>query len=226
MARPPALAAPRIVSISLPPLEDGDPDAPHYDDRHDGERLSFEGRSTGSLVDRTVTEVELVDMHLESLASRGARFTDVVADDLDVVTWDSHDAAWRDVILRGGRIGSLDLAGAELNSVHLRGLRIGYLDLRAATVQDVLIENCIIGTLDLPSARLTRVAFRESRVGELDLRMTECTALDIRGVEVTDRFEIAGRNGRAPLAGVHASESQLAALAPVLARHAGLTLEA
>lgn len=225
MARPRALAAPRIVNIALPPLEDGDPDAPHYDDRHDGERLSFTGRSRACLVDRTFTEVELVDLHLESLASRGARFTDVLADDVDVVTWESHDAAWRDVRLSGGRIGSLDLSDSELNSVHLRDLRIGYLDLRAATLQDVLIENCVIGTLDLPSAKLTRVAFRETRVGELDLRMTECAALDLRGVEVTDRLEIAGRNGRAPLDGVHASEAQLAALAPVLARHAGLTLE-
>lgn len=225
MARPRALAAPRIAGITLPPLEDGDPDAPQYDGRHDGERLSFVGRSKASLVDRTVTEVELAGVHLESLASRGARFTDVVAEDLEVVTWESHDAAWRDVLLSGGRIGSLDLSAAELNSVHFRDLRIGYLDLRGATVQDVLVENCVVGTLDLPSAKLTRVAFRETRVGELDLRMTECVAFDIRGVEVTERFEIAGRNGRAPLDGVHASEAQLAALAPVLARHAGLTLE-
>ncbi len=226
MARPRALAAPRIASIALPDLEDGDPDTPRYDDRHDGERLSFAARSTASLADRTVTESELTELRLESLDARGCRLTDVVAHDVDIVTWDSHEASWRNIDLGGGRIGSLDLSGAELNSVLLRDLRIGYLDLRDATIQDVSIEGCVIGTLDLPSARVTRVGFRTTRIGELDLRMTECAAFDLRGAEVTDRFEIAGRTGRAPLEGVHASEAQLAALAPVLARHAGLTLEA
>lgn len=223
MPRPRPLAPPRVSRIALPRLIDGDLDAA-YEDRHDGERLAFAGRRAVDLALRTLSEVELVDLRLHSLDTAGGRFADVTATDLDVVEWHSHDASWRNVDLSGGRIGSLDLSDAELNSVRLADLRIGHLDLRAAVLQDVLVERCVIGSLDLPSARITRVAFVDSRAGELDLRMIESTELDIRGLEIADRLEI-GRASRPPLEGVHASAAQLTALAPVLARHAGLTLE-
>ena len=223
MARPRPLAAPRVTPVTLPRLEDGDVDGP-IDDRHDSERLSFAGRKDALLAGRTLAEVELASLHLESLTTVGARFNEVVAEGFDVVDWDSHDASWRDVQLSGGRIGSLDLSGADLSTVRLSDLRLGYLDLRGATVLDMIVENCRIGTLDLPSSRLGRVAFRDTRVAELDIRAAECTDVDIRGLDVTDRLEIAGRGDRPPLAGITASAAQLGMLAPVLARQAGLAL--
>lgn len=223
MVKARGLEAPRLSRVSLPHLDDLDPDTELVDGSLDGLRLRFAGDEVR--LDRSaVVESDLSDLRVELLSADGARFADVIAGAIDVVTWRGHDSSWRDVELGPGRIGSIDLSDSDLSSVRFSDLRIGYLDLRAATLGDVLFERCRFGTLDLPSATLKRVAFDGCTVDELDLRMIDCNSVDIRGLDVGARLEIGARPGREPLAGITASAEQARDLAPVLARAAGLTL--
>ncbi|MFD1715008.1 pentapeptide repeat-containing protein [Amnibacterium flavum] len=223
MVKARGLEAPRLSRVSLPHLEVPEPGTEFVDASLDALRLEFD-TSEVSLDRSAVIECDLSDLRVEVLSADGSRFADVVATGIDVVTWRGHDSSWRDVEIGRGRIGSIDLSDSDLSSVRFSDLRIGYLDLRAATLGDVLFERCRIGTLDLPSATLKRVAFDSCTVDELDLRMIDCASVDIRGLEVGARLELAARPGREPLAGIVASPEQARDLAPVLARAAGLTL--
>ena len=223
MVKARGLEAPRLSKVALPHLEIPEPRTDYSDDSFDALRLEFAGGEVR--LDRSaVVECDLSGLRLELLSADAARFADVIATGIDVVTWRGHDSSWRDVEIGQGRIGSIDLSDSDLSSVRFSDLRIGYLDLRAARLGDVLFERCRIGTLDLPSATLKRVRFDDCTVDDLDLRMVDCTSVDIRGLEVGARLELAARPGREPLAGIVASPEQARDLAPVLARAAGLTL--
>lgn len=224
MAKPRGLEAPRRSSLRLPRLDDVDTEATLSDESFESARFRFEGRDSVDLDFSVLSESSIEGARVEQLRAQAVSFSEVAIAELDVVTWRGRDSTWRDVEIGPGRIGSIDLSDSELRAVRFAGLRLGYCDLHAARLTDVEFVGCTFGALDLPSATLARVRFVDCTVDELDLRMAECASVDIRGLEVGTRLELAGRNGRAPLAGIHASAEQARDLAPVLARTVGLTL--
>lgn len=224
MAKARGLEAPKVRPLPRLDLDDVTVDGDDEEQRFDLARLRFEARSEAKLDYATLAECELPEVRVETLSAQGARFSEVRISDSDIVTWRGRDSSWRDVELDAGRVGSLDLSDSDISATTFTGLRVGYLDLRAATIGDVVFERCSFGSLDLPSATLKRVRFIGCTVDELDLRMADCTSVDLRGLQIGTKLEIAGRNGRGPLDGVYVTPGQAADLAPVLARTVGLTL--
>jgi uncharacterized protein YjbI with pentapeptide repeats len=224
MAKPRGLEAPRLTALRMPRLEDADTAGDLTEETFETARLRFTGGGSADLSFSALSESTIEGAHAEQLQAPGVSFNEVVVSELDVVTWRGRDSTWRDVEIGPGRIGSIDLSNSELRAVRFSGLRLGYCDLGAARLTDVEFIGCTFGALDLPSATLARVRFTECTVDELDLRMTECASVDIRGLEIGARLELAGRNGRAPLTGIYASPEQARDLAPVLARTVGLSL--
>ncbi|WP_295013784.1 pentapeptide repeat-containing protein [uncultured Microbacterium sp.] len=149
----------------------------------------------------------------------GSTLLDVEIVDARTPVLSLKNATIRRLRIAGGRVGTLDLSGAHVAELIVEQARIDYLSLAAATVQDARIVACALSTLDLPMASLTRVAFEGCRVDEVDTRGLRADSLDLRGLDALAFLDVTS------LKGATLTTPQVAALADVLARAAGIDVQ-
>jgi uncharacterized protein YjbI with pentapeptide repeats len=91
-------------------------------------------------------------------------------------------------------------------------------NLRSSTLTDVTFENCLLRDVDFGGATLVRVSFAGYTLTRTDFAKVTCTDVDLRGAElgITAGYE--------SLRGATIDSGQLVALAPLLARHLGITV--
>ncbi len=140
--------------------------------------------------------------------------------DVHAVTVDVADSTWREVIVDGARIGAFSGPGARLTHVRIRGGKIDYLGLAGGRARDVVIEDCVIGELDLGDAEVRNLAIRGGAVERLDVNSARLTGLDLRRTRLGTVLGIDG------LRGAVVAPDQLLELAPMLAVHLGIRIEA
>lgn len=219
MARPHALAAPRIDPLRLPDLIDG------YESEIEAganlEALRFEGVDIAGLdlTGITLSECALRDVQAHEASLRGASILDTRIERLNAPVLGAARSRMREVEIVGSRFGSVEFFETNWQSVRISGCKIGYLNLRAATLRDVLIEDCQIDELDLGGARLDRVALTNTTVGRLEVNGSRNVDVDLRDATLRGFGALEG------LRGITLSSYQIADLAPLFAEQFGIRIE-
>ncbi|MGG7463003.1 pentapeptide repeat-containing protein [Plantibacter sp. YIM 135347] len=216
MVKKPATIAPRLDTIRLQDLLEGDPDTLEAHERYEGYRFDDADLSHRDLAGTTFAECELVNVTAHETELRASGFVETVFDRLNAPIFPAPRSRFRDVVIDQSRLGSAELYEADWQSVHIRNSKLGYVNLRGAKLQDVLFTDCTIDELDLGGATANRVAFIGTEVNSLDLTRATLTHTDLRGLELR---RLTGLEG---LKGATITEYQVAELAPLFAAHFGV----
>jgi uncharacterized protein YjbI with pentapeptide repeats len=129
-------------------------------------------------------------------------------------------STWLDATVESSAFSGCELYGAQLRRVRLERCLLDSVNLRSAVLREVVLDDCTVRHLDLGSAKLTDVTFRDCTIERLDLTGATLSRVDLRG----SRLDIA--RGFDRLTGATVDGSQLLDLAPALAAHLGLRVEA
>ena len=205
-----------IERLTLGELADGrsvEPEASREGERYDGVDFTEADLEFTSFTTCAFRRVRLNEARL-----RGAHFAEVTFTGADASVFAAPRSSWRNVLLTGSRLGSLELYESTWLSVTIEGSKIDYLNARSAQWQDVHWRDCTISELDLGQAMVTRMAFEDCRIGTLRAGHAQLTDVDLRGAELR------ALDGLAGLAGSWITESQLEALAPLLAAHLSINV--
>ncbi len=97
-----------------------------------------------------------------------------------------------------------------------RDCRLELATFRGAKLRNVLFERCILDEADFLAASLQSVRFDGCRLLRADFTSASLTRVDLRGSELEPVGDVAG------LRGATIDSIQLAGLAPLLARAAGI----
>jgi uncharacterized protein YjbI with pentapeptide repeats len=174
-----------------------------------------EARAAGGTVARSRLErVVLTAARLRSLA-----LTDVEASGVDASGADWSGARLRRVTFEGCRLAGLRLAELDAEHVLFRDCRLELATFRAARIRDGVFERCVLDEADFGEAALQAVAFSDCRLVGADFSAARLTRVDLRGSELAPAGDVAG------LRGATIDSIQLAGLAPLLARAAGLRVD-
>lgn len=214
--------APKLVPVThgeLRPVSVEDFEARDGDDIEAAELASVRLTEVRWELRRRLDSSRLDEVAVGRWHARGAAFSDLVLERLDVLALVAPESGWRDVVVRSSRIGSVELFEANFRRVAFTGCKLGYLNLRDADLADVAFTDCVIEDLDLMRAKAKRVSLAGCRIGRLEVANTRLEDFDLRGATFAD---ISGLEG---LRGVTISTDQLLDLAPVLAARLGLKVE-
>jgi uncharacterized protein YjbI with pentapeptide repeats len=161
------------------------------------------------------------DEDYEGMLFDGASFADADAGHCHFL-----DSSFLNVAFDGGR-----LRKARFTDVTLRETRFMACDLAETGWQDVTLDGCALSGVQAFSASMRRVTFRSCKLDSVNFRSgtlrevtfedftkANCEEVDLRGAELG----ISG--GYESLRGVTIDSVQLVALAPLLARHLGMTV--
>jgi uncharacterized protein YjbI with pentapeptide repeats len=177
---------------------------------------------------------------IDDLDAEGCRFVDCRFRSLTVIGGRADRSAWRGGSFDGVRFTGvsmprstwLDLriersafSGCQAYGAHWRRVRfedclLDSLNLRDATLRQVELIDCSVKHLDAGSARLADVTMRDCVIEQLDLTAATLSRVDLRG----SRLDLV--RGFDRLRGVTIDHSQLLELAPALATHLGLNVQA
>lgn len=179
-------------------------------------RGEFTGvRAAGGRVLRSrLDKVALTGSRLRSLA-----LTDVIAGGLEASGGDWASATLRRVVVEGGRLAGLQLTEAEAEGVVFRDCRLELATFRGAKLRDVAFERCELTDADFGHAELRAVRFDDCRLVRADFSGARLTRVDLRGSDLDPAGDVGG------LRGAIIDSIQLAGLAPLLARAAGITVD-
>jgi uncharacterized protein YjbI with pentapeptide repeats len=105
-----------------------------------------------------------------------------------------------------------------MRRVTFRDCKLDSVNFRSGTLTDVTFENCLLLDAEFGGATLRRVTFVGCTLTRADFAKVSCTDVDLRGAAlgITAGYE--------SLRGATIDSSQLIALAPLLARHLGITV--
>ncbi len=211
--------APRPINI--PPVQRESAAAAQLQAGAERDRQTFShaNLSECDLTGSSFSECEFVALTLTATQFRGARFTEIIFTTPFAPSFLAARSTWRDVLFDNPRIGSAEMFEADASALHIRGGKIDYLNLRNSRLTDVVIEDCNITDLDLGGCRGTRIALINCRIGALDLTRAALVDVDLRSSAFG---AIIGLEG---LRGTTIDDSQLSALAPLLAVHLGIRVE-
>ena len=168
------------------------------------------GRIMRSRLDR----VGLTGARLRSLA-----LTDVLAPGLEASGADWSGASLRRVAFTGARLGGLQLVEATAEDVVFRDCRLELSSFRGAKLRNVRFEGCILDEADFLAANLQAVRFDGCRLLRADFTSAKLARVDLRGSDLDPVGDVAG------LRGATIDSLQLAGLAPLLARAAGIKVD-
>jgi uncharacterized protein YjbI with pentapeptide repeats len=134
------------------------------------------------------------------------------------VSSDLAETGWLDATLTGCALAGVQVFSASLRRVRFRDCKLDSVNFRSGTLTDVTFENCLLLDTEFGGARLLRVSFPGSTLTRADFAKVTCTDVDLRGAElgITAGYE--------SLRGATIDSVQLVALAPLLARHLGITV--
>lgn len=208
---------PRLRALPQPghrePAETGRPDG-----EYESVAFDFAPGESAVLTAATLDECRLSATALPHLDLRSARLINSRVDAFAAAEVSAAHSHWRATRLRQCRIGSLDLADAQLGNVSGDRLMLGYVNLSGATLADVEFVECDFGTIDALRLRARRVRFTRCTADELDLGAAALEDVDLRGLDVA---RMSGLDG---VRGATVTPEQLTAIAPELARAAGLRI--
>ena len=105
-----------------------------------------------------------------------------------------------------------------MRRVTFRGCKLDSVNFRSGTLTEVTFEDCLLRDAEFGGATLRRVSFAGCTLARADFAKASCTEVDLRGAELG----ISG--GYESLGGTTIDSVQLVALAPLLARHLGITV--
>jgi uncharacterized protein YjbI with pentapeptide repeats len=186
----------------------------------DYEKLRFDGLSFD---DADAVACHFIDCAFGSVSFGGgrlrkSRFTDVTMREVRFVATDLAETSWQDVTLAGCALAGVQAFSAGLRRVVFRDSKLDSVNFRGGSLIDVTFENCVLLDADFGGARLQRVSFGGCTLARADFTKVTCTDVDLRGARlgITAGYE--------SLRGATIDSVQLVALAPLLARHLGLTV--
>ena len=149
---------------------------------------------------------------------RKARFTDVALRETRFVACDLAETGWQDVTLDGCALSGVQAFSTSMRRVVFRGGKLDSVNFRSGTLTDVRFEDCVLRDAEFGGATLRRVSFGGCTLARADFTKATCDEVDLRGAELG----ISG--GYESLRGTTIDSGQLVALAPLLARHLGITV--
>jgi uncharacterized protein YjbI with pentapeptide repeats len=149
---------------------------------------------------------------------RKCRFTDSRLQDTRFVATDLAETGWQGTALTSCVLAGVPLFSSNLRRVTFRDCKLDSVNFRDCALIDVTFENCLLRDVDFGSARLTRVSFPGCTLGADFARVT-CVDVDLRGAELRITA------GYDALRGATVDIGQVIDLAPLLARHLGITVE-
>ena len=209
---------PKLGSITLGTLQDGDPDLLVPRTELHSARFS----------DLILDELELANAHLDGVhfdglsadraALAGTSLTEAVLARVNIPVLDAPRSRWTDVEI-SGRIGAFTAYASRLRGIHSIGCKLPVVNPRASDLLDVACTDCSIEELDLGGAKCRRVQLTNPQIGTLDVRQAKLVDVDLRGADLR---KIAGLEH---LRGATVTPDQVAMLAPLFADHMGLNTE-
>jgi uncharacterized protein YjbI with pentapeptide repeats len=107
---------------------------------------------------------------------------------------------------------------ASMRRVTFRNCKLDSVNFRSGTLTEVRFEDCVLRDAEFGGATLRRVGFGACTLARADFTKASCDEVDLRGAELG----ISG--GYESLRGTTIDSGQLIALAPLLARHLGITV--
>ena len=131
---------------------------------------------------------------------------------------DLAETGWQDVTLAGCALAGVQAFSASMRRVTFRDCKLDSVNFRSATLTDVRFEDCLLRDAEFGGAKLLRVSFGGCTLARADFTKVSCTEVDLRGAAlgITAGYE--------SLRGATIDSVQLIALAPLLARHLGITV--
>lgn len=189
---------------------DEDYEGVHFD------RLDLDApRAPGSrYLECAFTNVTIQDGRL-----RQARFNDVWLRGVRLTATELTDSNWVGATIIGSVAAGVIAHGSRLRQVTFRGCKLHGFNFRGATLTEVTFEDCMLREVDFGGATLRRCRFPGSQLHETDFSQVTLDRVDLRGAELG----IIMTPGA--LSGATISSAQLIDLAPLLAEHAGITVE-
>ncbi len=131
---------------------------------------------------------------------------------------DLAETGWQDTTLTGCALAGVQAFSASMRRVTFRDGKLDSVNFRSGTLTDVRFENCLLRDAEFGGATLRRVSFAGCTLTRADFTKVSCTDVDLRGAALG----IAA--GYESLRGATIDSVQLVALAPLLARHLGITV--
>ena len=131
---------------------------------------------------------------------------------------DLAETGWQDVTLAGCALAGVQAFSASMRRVTFRDGKLDSVNFRSGTLTDVRFENCLLSDAEFGGAKLRRVSFGGCTLARADFARSSCTKVDLRGAAlgITAGYE--------SLRGATVDSGQLVSLAPLLARHLGITV--
>jgi uncharacterized protein YjbI with pentapeptide repeats len=188
---------------------DEDYEGAHFD------RLDFDapGAPGSRFMECAFTQVTMQDGRL-----RRARFNDVWLRGVRLTATDLADSNWIDATIIGSVAAGVIAHGSRLRQVTFRGCKLQGVSFRAATLTEVTFEDCLLREVDFGGATLRRCQFPGSQLHETDFSKVTLDKVDLRGADLGIIITPGA------LSGATITPVQLAALAPLLAEQAGITV--
>ncbi len=188
------------------------------DEEYDGVRFdgdSFADAAAGSC---HFLECFVTGVSFEGGRLRKARFTDTALRDTRFVATDLAETGWLDTTLTGCSLAVVQVFSAALRRVAFRDCKLDSVNFRSGALTDVTFENCLLRDADFGGATLQRVTFGGCTLTRADFTKASCADVDLRGAAlgITAGYE--------SLRGATIDSVQLVTLAPLLARHLGITV--
>lgn len=172
-------------------------------------------RAPGSrFMECAFTQVTMQDGRL-----RRARFNEVWLHGVRLTAMDLSDSNWIDATVIGSVAAGVAAHGSRLRRVIFRGCKLHGVNFRGATLTEVTFEDCTLREVDFGGATLRDCRFPGSQLRETDFSQVTLDKVDLRGAEL-GLIVTPGA-----LKGATITPAQLTELAPVLAEHAGITVE-
>jgi uncharacterized protein YjbI with pentapeptide repeats len=190
--------------------DDEDYEAAHFD----GLDLDAPQAAGSRFMECAFTQVTVQDGRL-----RRARFNDVWLRGVRLTATELTDSSWIDATIIGSVAAGVIAHGSVLRQVIFRGCKLQGVNFRAATLTDVTFEDCTLREVDFGGATLRRCRFPGSQLHETDFSQVTLDKVDLRGAELGIIITPGS------LSGATITPVQLADLAPLLAEHAGITVE-
>ena len=180
------------------------------------DKLDFDApRAAGStFLECAFTQVTVQDGRL-----RRARFHDVWLDRVRLTATELIESSWIDATIIGSVAAGVIAHGSLLRQVTFRGCKLHGVNFRGAALTDVTFQDCTLREVDFGGATLRRCQFPGSQLQQTDFSQATLDDVDLRGAELG----IIMTPGA--LSGATITTAQLTALAPLLAEHAGITVE-
>jgi fluoroquinolone resistance protein len=168
------------------------------------------GRIARSRLERTA----LTGSRLRSLA-----LVDVVANGIEASAGDWTGGRLNRVVFDGCRMSGLILGQLEADDVIFRGCQLKLANFGYAKLRHVVFEDCVLDEADFGGATLRDVRFAGCQLLRADFSRAALTRVDLRGSELEPVGDVGG------LRGAIIDQVQLAGLAPLLARAAGILVD-